>query len=292
MKLKGVILDLFNTEILKKYCLKNNQTLYIRQELLMTVNIKKYDSEIMVKTERRKRTVEDRDVWHHVFDLPTEKIIQKIINRRVIDTLDYAISSGKESGVYRSTGKSGYYAVKIYRITDSSFRNLPYYIFAEERFLQVKKKWHQLVFAWALREYKNLTIMHESSVPVPRPVMVLKNILIEEFLGEDGVAYPILQKYNGIIDVKLWNDIINSVKTIYYKANMVHGDLSEYNIIIGKNNMHYIIDVSQAVKKEHPAAKELLLRDLKTIGKFFIKKGVKVNIEETVKIFEKDGVNP
>ena len=46
--------------------------------------------------------------------------------------------------------------------------------------------------------------------------------------------------------------------------NLSHGDLSEYNILNVREKPQ-IIDVGQAVPKEHPMYEELLKRDMKNI---------------------------
>jgi RIO kinase 1 len=67
---------------------------------------------------------------------------------------------------------------------------------------------------------------------------------------------------------------VEGIKKLY-RANLVHGDLSEYNILI-KNREPYIIDISQGVPLDHPLAEELLQRDVKNISRFFNKKFDKV----------------
>jgi RIO kinase 1 len=59
----------------------------------------------------------------------------------------------------------------------------------------------------------------------------------------------------------------------------VHGDLSEYNIVL-VDGRPYIIDVSQGVVLEHPASREFLERDSKNIIHFFKRRGVDETAEE------------
>ena len=47
-----------------------------------------------------------------------------------------------------------------------------------------------LVFAWAQKEFRNLTEARKAGVRVPRPIAVRNNVLLMEFVGERGVSAP------------------------------------------------------------------------------------------------------
>ncbi|PIU02615.1 MAG: serine/threonine protein kinase, partial [Candidatus Diapherotrites archaeon CG09_land_8_20_14_0_10_32_12] len=51
------------------------------------------------------------------------------------------------------------------------------------------------------------------------------------------------------------------------KGRLVHGDLSEYNIIFSKDV--YFIDMSQSTTYDNPRAKKFYLKDLQNIKKLF-----------------------
>ena len=68
--------------------------------------------------------------------------------------------------------------------------------------------------------------------------------------------------------MNIFEDIEENMKKLK-KAKLVHGDLSEYNIIFFKNA--YFIDMSQATTYNNPRAKEFYLRDLKNMQAFFKK---------------------
>ena len=53
------------------------------------------------------------------------------------------------------------------------------------------------------------------------------------------------------------------------KAHVIHGDLSEYNIILKPDGHILIIDWPQYVKTDQVNAEELLERDLKNVLDFF-----------------------
>ena len=59
----------------------------------------------------------------------------------------------------------------------------------------------------------------------------------------------------------------------YNEAFLVHGDLSEYNILYYESEV-YFIDVSQSVEHDHPASFDFLRKDCENITNWFFKKGV------------------
>ena len=73
--------------------------------------------------------------------------------------------------------------------------------------------------------------------------------------------------------------VVNDVRKLYRKAGLVHGDLSEYNIMYWRG-LPYLIDLSQAVPLEHPMSDVFLKRDLANLNRFFRRLGVEVIDEE------------
>jgi len=65
------------------------------------------------------------------------------------------------------------------------------------------------------------------------------------------------------------------------KAKLVHGDLSEYNIMVWRGKP-VIFDVSQAVSIEHPNADQFLWRDINNINRYFAELGVEVQDPEEI----------
>ncbi|RLE89014.1 MAG: serine/threonine protein kinase, partial [Thermoprotei archaeon] len=71
-------------------------------------------------------------------------------------------------------------------------------------------------------------------------------------------------------------------------AGIVHGDLSEYNVVIQEGDRVLIIDWPQWVPSIHPSAPLLLKRDILILSKFFRRKyKVDLNVES---IFSELGV--
>jgi RIO kinase 1 len=103
-----------------------------------------------------------------------------------------------------------------------------------------------------------------------------KNRIIVDDLGVFHRASPRLkdveipaEKYED-----LYLDLILTIRKIYHDCKLVHADLSEYNILYHQQQL-WIIDVSQSVEHDHPAAFEFLRKDLKNVGDFFGSYGVR-----------------
>jgi RIO kinase 1 len=64
----------------------------------------------------------------------------------------------------------------------------------------------------------------------------------------------------------------------------VHGDFSEYNLLWHDNQV-YVIDVSQSVETDHPAALDFLRKDASNVNDFFGKVG-KLDVMNTRQLFD------
>jgi RIO kinase 1 len=229
---------------------------------------------------RREKSDEDKKTYDEVFDKNTLLTLYKLISKGVISTLDYPISTGKEGNVFRATDENeDALAVKIYRTSTATYKNLTKYITGDPRFRNIPRDRRGIIFLWAQKEYKNLLRMSESGIPSPKPKKQIKNVLVMEYIGNEEQPAPMLKDINLIDNEKSFNAIKKMVRDLYQKANLVHGDLSEYNILV-ENNECFLIDVGQSVLLEHPLARELLVRDITNISRYFKKLGVKIKENE------------
>lgn len=250
----------------------------VEEKLLLKERI--YD-----KTQRMKiKRSEEYEVLEEVFDKPTLMTIYHLMNRGVLSRLYGAVKSGKESKVYRGLSPSGEeLAVKIFLTVSSEFkRGLLPYIEGDVRFKHIKRGTRSLIYTWALKEFKNLKKAYEAGVRVPKPYIVEKNVLVMEFVGKEGVPAPLLKDVELADPKKFYLSVLENVKLLYRNGELVHGDLSEYNIMVSEDEQPVIFDMSQAVLVDHPLAEELLRRDIFNINRFFRKIGVEVYGEEDV----------
>ena len=116
--------------------------------------------------------------------------------------------------------------------------------------------------------------MSKAGIPVPKPEIVNKNILIMSFIGKKQNAAPLIREVKLKKPGKVYSEILDILSLMYNKANLVHADLSEYNILY-YNKKPIIIDVSQAVLLDHPQAAFFLYRDVSNINRYFSSLGVK-----------------
>lgn len=78
---------------------------------------------------------------------------------------------------------------------------------------------------------------------------------------------------------KMVDEIVDIVVKLYNDAEIIHGDLSSFNILIC-DDKPVVIDVSQAVVRDHPLAMGLLNRDIENLIRDFKKLGINISINE------------
>ena len=197
------------------------------------------------------------------------KALSRLISHGHIDTLDHCLSTGKEANVFRATTPEGaHVAVKIYRVHTSTFRAHQDYIWGDPRFSQGNTNKREVVGIWATKEFKNLTRLLDAGCRVPTPFTVRENVLVMEFIGEDGLGAPMLKQVKLEDPEMRFKNLLNFIETAWQEANLVHGDLSEYNVLVHWEDT-VVIDTAQSVVCDHPRAKELLERDVGNLVRYF-----------------------
>jgi RIO kinase 1 len=213
------------------------------------------------------KNAEQLKIYQGIFDDYTLKTLTILASRGYFNTLDYPVSTGKEADVYRASMKDGSYrAIKIYRIETSNFRNMYKYLAGDIRFSNIKKNKRSIVKTWCQKEFRNLSDMFDAGIEVPEPFKFMNNVLVMGFIGEDGVPAPTLTRRAPKEPGKLIKTLTGFISRMYSKANLVHGDFSEFNIMM-VHEKPYLIDVSQAMRTEHIIAKQLLRRDIQNLAR-------------------------
>jgi len=206
-------------------------------------------------------------VREDVFDEVTYLALYKLVHKKWISVIGGSISTGKEANVFYAERDGAPIAIKIYRIRTANFNTMGDYIRGDRRFANVKKNRKDLIFAWTKKEYSNLARAKEAGVPVPDPLVWDRNILVMSFIGEDERPYPQLRNAEIEDPAAVYQELTGYIETLYTKAELIHADLSEFNILYG--DKPYLIDMGQSVTRDHPRAFAFLMRDIKNINRFF-----------------------
>ncbi len=231
---------------------------------------------------------EERKIYAEVLDGRTLKTLYKLSAKGYITALGGVVSTGKEANVFYADGvfdgREVAMAVKIYRIETSEFDKMDEYLYGDERFDMRRISPKEKVFIWTEKEFRNLERAKGAGVSVPQPFAYMKNVLLMEFIGEDELPAPTLVEIGkGLreLDVEgIFNDVVKNLKKLYQKAELVHADLSEYNIMYFDGV--WFIDMGQAVTLRHPMSESYLERDVRNILRFFAKYGVKAEANEII----------
>jgi len=213
----------------------------------------------------------DRKTLDEVFDISTLLSIEKLISNKIIDYLDFPISSGKEGNVFLGiTPDNKTVALKIYRISTATFKHMTQYLEGDPRFQTMHKSRRDIIFNWTSKEYKNLQILERIGVNAPRPIKKINNVLVMDFIGLNRQPAPLIKDIQLPDPEKIFKTIINTISTMYLNAGLVHCDLSSFNILY-HNKEPCIIDLGQGILRDHPRSYDFLKRDIQNIVSYFKK---------------------
>ena len=205
--------------------------------------------------------------------------IKALAEANVIEAIGDKVGTGKESEIYLGLAPGGVrVAVKFLRISRTSFRQTartrPW---ARDRVLS----WYAQSKVAAEREFKALKELSGRRALVPSPIGYNRHVVVTEFIeGVELCERPPLEEPAAVLD-----KVLETIAVAYHEARIVHGDLSEYNILIRRGDeTPFIIDWPQYVYRDDPASSDLLKRDVHYVVKFFAKVyQVKVGLDEALK---------
>lgn len=234
------------------------------------VSLDRIESDFDREVERLGIRIKDMDqlkVRDDVFDEITLLALYKLVHKGWITAIGGSISTGKEANVFFGERGDQDLAIKIYRIRTANFNAMSEYIIGDRRFTGIKRTKKDLIFTWTRKEFSNLKRAADAGLPVPLPLVWDRNILLMEFLGEDERPYPHLRGVELEDPAAVYAEILSFIKRLYQDAGLVHADLSEFNILFGKQ-LH-VIDMGQSVTPDHPRALSFLARDIANINRYF-----------------------
>ena len=180
------------------------------------------------------------------------------------------------------------YAIKIYKTSILVFKDRDKYVSGEHRWRKgyCKSNPRKMVKVWAEKEMRNYRRIHASGINTPQPVLLKGHVLIMEFLGKGGWPSPRIRDAN-LSEKRLREAYVQTIlimRHMYQRCKLVHGDLSEYNLLWHENEV-YVIDVSQSVETDHPSALDFLRKDASNVNDFYRKVG-NLNVMTTRQLFD------
>jgi RIO kinase 1 len=207
--------------------------------------------------------------------------LQPLLEDGLIDDVTRQLMSGKEAMVFVVICGDDVRCAKVYKEADKrSFRQSVDYTEGRKtknsrqaRAMQKGSKYgrESQEAAWQSAEVDALYRLAGAGVRVPQPYNFYEGVLLMELVtGDDGNAAPRLN------DVELSPEtareyhafLINQVVRMLC-AGIVHGDLSEFNILVGSEGP-VIIDLPQAVDAAgNNHAKDMLVRDVTNLANYF-----------------------
>jgi RIO kinase 1 len=209
------------------------------------------------------------------------KRLRPLVEEGVIDSVMRQLMSGKEAMVFVVRCGTQSRCAKVYKEADKrSFRQAVDY--TENRKTRNSRQARAMAKgtrfgreaqeqAWQSAEVAALFRLAAAGVRVPRPYTFHAGVLLMELVtDEEGNAAPRLNDVELApeLAIDLHRRLIGEVVRML-TAGVVHGDLSEFNILLGADGP-VIIDLPQAVDAAgNNHARRMLVRDVDNLRRFF-----------------------
>lgn len=215
------------------------------------------------------------------------------------------VKGGKEASVYRclaheSTGQE-FLAAKVYR--PRMFRNLRNDKMYREgrqvlmddgrpvdardvrtiRAIGKKSAYGQQVAhtSWLMHEFNAMKALYQAGADVPEPIAAGENVILMSYVGDEQMPAPPLHTVELLDDEvqPLFDNTMRNIK-LMLEHGMIHGDLSEYNILYWAGEITFI-DFPQVVDVEaNSNARAILKRDIVRVCQYFNQFGMNANPDE------------
>ena len=213
------------------------------------------------------------------------KRLQTLIEEGLIDTVVRQLMSGKEATVFVVRIGDETRCAKVYKeATNRSFRQAVDY--TENRKVKNSRQARAMAkgtkfgreaqeAAWQSAEVDALYRLADAGVRVPKPYNFFEGVLLMELVTDaQGDAAPRLNdvQFTALQAFEHHATLLVEVVRMLC-AGVVHGDLSEFNILLGSRegkDSPVIIDLPQAIDAAgNNHAQRMLLRDVANLRDFF-----------------------
>lgn len=213
--------------------------------------------------------------------MKTPKRIQPLVEEGLVDAVIRQLMSGKEATVYVVRCGDEIRCAKVYKeASQRSFRQAASYqegrkvrnsrqARAMEKGTRYGRKMQEEV--WQNAEVDALYRLAAAGVRVPRPHICLEGVLLMDLVTDaDGNVAPRLNDVALTEELALrYHAMLLQQVVLMLCAGVIHGDLSEYNILVDADGP-VIIDLPQAVDAAgNMQAEAMLMRDVDNLKTFF-----------------------
>lgn len=212
--------------------------------------------------------------------------IRALAKKGIIEAISTTqIGVGKDADVYVGiTGTGEKVAIKFNRIGGrTASRRAAYHrhVFYDKH----HTSWLYISRLIAKKEHEALVLLSPIA-KVPKPVAWNRHVVVMEFIEGRELA----ELRDSELSREEAGEILDKVLDEYLKIvrfGIVHSDMSEFNIVLTKDNDILIIDWAQYLSTAHPESYELLKRDLTVLLNAFRRRwGVEKKFEEVWPEFE------
>jgi len=213
--------------------------------------------------------------------MKTPPRLEPLMDEGFIDTVVRQLMSGKEAMVYVVRLEQETFCAKIYKEAQNrSFRQAVDY--TENRQVKNSRQARAMAkgtkfgrqaqeAAWQSAEVDALYRLANAGVRVPKPLNFCEGVLLMELLPDaNGAAEPRLNDIQmSPDDAKRHHSTLIKEVVRMLCAGIVHGDLSEFNILMSADGP-VIIDLPQAVDAAgNNHAQRMLMRDVSNLRQYF-----------------------
>ncbi|GAB6197180.1 PA4780 family RIO1-like protein kinase [Lysobacter xanthus] len=209
--------------------------------------------------------------------MKTPASLQTLIDDGVIDEVLRPLKSGKEAAVYVVRAGDDVRCAKVYKdMAQRSFKQRVQYQEGrkvrgsrEQRAIGKASKYgkKQQETAWKNTEVDALYQLREAGVRVPEPYGYFHGVLVMELVTDaEGFSAPRLGEVE-LTDVQAreFHRVLVRQVVRMLCCGLIHGDLSEYNVLVGPDGP-VVIDFPQVVSAGgNNAARTMLLRDVNNL---------------------------
>lgn len=203
-----------------------------------------------------------------------------LIDYGIVDEVVRPLMSGKEAEVFLVRCGQEERVAKVYKeAQDRSFRQRADYTEGrrtrnsrDQRAVQKRTRHgrEQDEAAWRVAEVERIHRLRNAGVRVPQPHEFVDGVLVMELVQDaEGMPAPRLGdvELSRAEAIEIYDRLILEVVRML-AADLVHGDLSEFNVLLAADGP-VIIDFPQSVDPTHNRnARTLLLRDVENLHRF------------------------